>query len=181
MNYENILAIDPSGNFEEGKGTTGICIFCSKIMEIIHLQNIAAKDYNSKEDYWKAHTDFIKAFTKDNKSTIIVIEDFTLDPRRAMQQSHSKMETPKLIGILQLFCKENNISYKMQRPVEVKNRWADKILEFKKYIIKHNRMHYVKYSNKPISRHCKDAIRHAVHFATFYNEGELYGNQKENN
>ena len=181
MNYEHILAIDPSGNFEEGKGTTGMCIFDCKNMAIFYLQNIAAKDYNSKEDYWKAHTDFIKVFTKRAGKCIIVIEDFTLDPRRAMQQSHSKMETPKLIGILQLFCKENNIPYKMQRPVEVKNRWADHILEFKKYIIKRNRMHYYNYSDKPISRHCKDAIRHAVHFATFYNEGETDGNQKENN
>lgn len=181
MNYEHILAIDPSGNFEEGKGTTGLCCFSGKEMRISCVANIEARQYTSKENYWKAHTDFIKSFVNACPNAIIIIEDFTLDPRRAMQQSHSKMETPKLIGILQLFCTENNIPYKMQRPVEVKNRWADSILEFKKYIIKRNRMHFIPGFSRPISRHCKDAIRHAVHFATFYNEGETNGNQEKNN
>jgi hypothetical protein len=149
-------------------------------MGIIYVQDLSAKNYTSKEDYWKAHTDYIKQFATSFKNIIIIIENFTLDPRRAMQQSHSKMETPKLIGILQLFCRENNIPYKMQRPVEVKNRWADKILEFKGYIVKRKHMYYTATHNKPISRHCKDAIRHAVHFATFYNEGETDGQQKEN-
>ena len=58
----------------------------------------------------------------------------------------------------------------MQRPVEVKTRWADKILEFKKYIIKRNRMYYLPKENKPMSRHWKGAIRHAVHYATFANK-----------
>ena len=60
----------------------------------------------------------------------------------------------------------------MQRAVEVKNRWADHILEYKKYIIKRKHMYYLPDAPKPISRHCKDAIRHAVHYATFYNNKE---------
>ncbi len=170
MNYDYILALDPSGNFEEGKGTTGICGFACKDNCIDKLVDIHASAYNSKEEYWQAHTDFIKQVLDVLPNTIVIIEDFTLDPRRAMQQSHSKMETPKLIGILQLYCKQNNIPYKMQRAVEVKSRWADHILEFKKYIIKKNRMYYLPDGIHPISRHCKDAIRHAVHFATFYNK-----------
>ena len=170
MNYNYILAIDPSGNFEEGKGTTGCCIFNCKNNCIAQLADICASNFDSKEAYWQAHTAYIQYVLKTLPNTVVIIEDFTLDPRRAMQQSHSKMETPKLIGILQLYCKQNNIPYKMQRAVEVKNRWADHILEFKKYIIKKNRMYYTPSTSKPISRHCKDAIRHAVHYATFYNE-----------
>lgn len=170
MNYENILAIDPSGNFEEGKGTTGTCIFdCIKNC-IYTLHDIHANSYDTKEDYWQAHVNYIQAVLNKFPNTIVVIEDFALDPRRAMQQSHSKMETPKLIGILQLYCQQNNIPYKMQRPVEVKTRWADDILEYKKYIEKKNRMYYLPNASRPMSRHCKDAIRHAVHFATFYNK-----------
>lgn len=170
MNYENIIALDPSGNFEEGKGTTGICIFNAKNNCIAKLVNIRAEQYPTKEAYWQAHIDFIQKETQLNSNTIIVIEDFLLDPRRAMQQSHSKMETPKLIGILQLHCKQHNLIYKMQRPVEVKTRWADSILEYKHYIVKRNTMYYLPNATTPISRHCKDAIRHAVHFATFYNK-----------
>ena len=170
MNFAHILAIDPSGNFEEGKGTTGTCLFNCMSNKIEFTHDIRASAYASKEDYWQAHLDYIARIHLERPETIIVIEDFTLDPRRALQQSHSKMETPKLIGILQLYCQQNNIPYKMQRAVEVKNRWADHILEFKGYISKINRMHYIPGEDKPMSRHCKDAIRHAVHYATFYNK-----------
>lgn len=170
MNYGYILALDPSGNFEEGKGTTGICGFNTKTNKVDLLIEIHASAFDSKEAYWQAHTNFINEILRRLPNTMVIIEDFTLDPRRAMQQSHSKMETPKLIGILQLHCKQNNIPYKMQRAVEVKNRWADHILEYKKYIQKKNKMYYLPDRDKPISRHCKDAIRHAVHFATFYNK-----------
>lgn len=170
MSYNYILAIDPSGNFEEGKGTTGTCLFNATTNCIEYLKDIHASAYENKEEYWQAHLKYIGNILKQYDNVFIVIEDFTLDPRRAMQQSHSKMETPKLIGILQLYCKQRSIPYKMQRAVEVKNRWADHILEYKKYIIKKNRMHYLPDETKPMSRHCKDAIRHAVHFATFYNK-----------
>lgn len=170
MNYKHILAIDPSGNFEEGKGTTGTCLFNCDLNRITGTADIHASSFQSKEAYWQRHIDFIKDVYNKFEDTIIVIEDFTLDPRRAMQQSHSRMETPKIIGILQLYCQQNNIPYKMQRAVDVKNRWADHILEYKKYITKKNRMYYLPGAAKPMSRHCKDAIRHAVHYATFYNK-----------
>lgn len=173
MNYQHILAIDPSGNFEEGKGTTGSCLFDAKLNAVRCFRDIHASDFNTKETYWQEHLDYIKTLSELYHSFIVVIEDFTLDPRRALQQSHSKMETPKLIGILQLFCQQNSIPYKMQRAVEVKNRWADPILEYKKYIVKKNRMYYLPLINTPISRHSKDAIRHAVHYATFYNKEDL--------
>lgn len=170
MNYKNILAIDPSGNFEEGKGTTGTCLFDCVDNCIDSTKDIHASAYKTKEEYWQAHLDYIKRVLELVPKTIVVIEDFTLDPRRAMQQSHSKMETPKIIGILQLYCQQNGIPYKMQRAVDVKTRWADPILEYKKYIIKKNRMYYLPDRVNPISRHCKDAIRHAVHYAIFYNK-----------
>jgi len=170
MNSETILAIDPSGNFEEGKGTTGTCLFDCNAKQIIKLMDISASDFTKKEDYWNDHIDYINKINIQYSKLIIIIEDFTLDPRRAMQQSHSKMETPKLIGILQLYCSTHNIPYQMQRATDVKTRWADPILEYKKYIIKRNRMYFIPNTARPISRHCKDAIRHAVHYNTFYNK-----------
>lgn len=170
MSYKNILAIDPSGNFEEGKGTTGTCLFDVVNNKIHTLKDIHASAYNTKEEYWQAHIDYIQQVLVNFPSLILVIEDFALDPRRAMQQSYSKMETPKLIGILQHYCQQQNIIYKMQRPAEVKKRWEDRILEFKGYIVKRNRMYYLPQATKPMSRHCKDAIRHAVHYHTFYNK-----------
>ena len=133
---------------------------------------MSAIEFNNKEAYWQAQLDLINK-TKlqlNIKNLIVIIEDFMLDPRRALQQSHSHMETPKLIGIIQLYCKTHNIPYAMQRPIDVKIRWTDKILEYKKYIIKNNRYYVLPETNKSISRHCKDAIRHAVHYHTFKNK-----------
>ena len=45
MNYEHILAFDPSGNFEEGKGTTGICMFDCVNNRIEGVRNIHASAY----------------------------------------------------------------------------------------------------------------------------------------
>ena len=171
-NFSHILAIDPSGNFEEGKGTTGMCLFDAEGNKILALKNITASDFISKEDYWQEHVNAINRVIMNPKyrKTIIVIEDFMLDPKRALQQSHSRMETPKLIGIIQLHCSTHNIPYAMQRPTDVKTRWADYILEYKKYIVKYRNTYVLPNTNKSISRHCKDAIRHAVHYSTFKNK-----------
>lgn len=174
-NYRHILAIDPSGNFEEGKGTTGICLLNTVLPEnkaLLGATDVHAKEFNTKEEYWREHTAIISRVIKKFENTIVVIEDFTLDPRRAMQQSHSRMETPKLIGILQLYCDTNNIPYVMQRAHEVKTRWADDILVFKKYLIEKGRCFIIPGTNKYLSRHCKDAVRHAVHFKVFKNNKE---------
>lgn len=170
--YSHILAIDPSGNFEEGKGTTGLCLFDAEDSKIIAVKNINASDFISKEEYWQEHINIINRISMNPKypRVIIVIEDFMLDPKRALQQSHSRMETPKLIGIIQLHCSTHNIPYAMQRPTDVKTRWADSILAYKKYIIRYRNSYVLPDSNKSISRHCKDAIRHAVHYSTFKNK-----------
>lgn len=169
MNYKYILALDPSGNFEEGKGTTGICLFACNKKEIILTTTIKASDYKSKEDYWNAHLQLLNKFTNLYKPIIIVMEDFTLNPRRAMQQSHSKMETSKLIGIIQMACAASNWNLKMQLPVEAKSRWPDSILEHK-HLIKRIQRGHALLNGQIISRHEKDAIRHAIHYNSFYNK-----------
>lgn len=169
MKFDYIIALDPSGNFEEGKGTTGCCLFSSSKKVIVTTWTIKATNYKTKEEYWSAHLDCLNKFTTLYKNSIIVMEDFTLNPKRALQQSYSKMETPKLIGIIQLFCKERNLPLKMQLPTEAKSRWPDEFLEHKGLIRKLKRG-YTTNTGHAISRHEKDAVRHAVHFNTFYNK-----------
>lgn len=169
IKYDYILALDPSGNFEEGKGTTGCCLLNAHTKQIILTTNIKAKSFPTKEAYWAAHIDFLVKFTGLYKDVIIVMEDFTLNPKKALQQSYSKMETPKLIGIIQLACAEHKWPIKMQLPVEVKSRWPDTFLERKNIIVKRTRGH-VTPAGLSVSRHEKDAIRHAVHYASFYNK-----------
>ncbi len=168
--YSNILAIDPSGNFEEGKGTTGLCLFGADENAILKLRDLSAVNFKIKEDYWSEHLRVIELAKRDFPNLIIVMEDFTLDPKRAMQQSHSKMETSKLIGIIQLHCSTHNIPYTMQRASEVKSRWANNILEYKGYIVRGKSAYKLPKTNQIMSRHCRDAIRHAVHYNTFKNK-----------
>lgn len=169
MKYKYIIALDPSGNFEEGKGTTGMCLFSCEKKEIIFTDTIKASNYKTKEDYWHAHIHMLKKFTMLYKNVIIVMEDFTLNPKRALQQSHSKMETSKLIGVIQLTCAEQKWALKMQLPVEAKSRWPDSILEHK-HLIKRIQKGHTLLNGQHITRHEKDAIRHAVHFNSFYNK-----------
>ena len=98
-----------------------------------------------------------------------MIEDYILYESRASNQINSHMETPKLIGVIQHFCWQNNVPYKMQLATEVKKRWADSILHYKGIIAHKQKKIILPNSNTIIDRHCLDAIRHGIHFATFKN------------
>lgn len=90
------------------------------------------------------------------------MEDYILYKQKAMGQVNSRMETPKLIGIIQQWCYTNDVPYVTQLANEVKSRWSDSILEWKG-IIKRKGNRYV------LNEHIRDSIRHAVHYATFKN------------
>lgn len=169
MNYKYILALDPSGNYDEGKGTTGCCIIKAETNTIIETKSIYANAYNCQFEYWQAVLLYItKAFVK-YKSMIVVIEDFMLYKSKAQAQVNSKMETPKLIGVLEFFCTEREIPTVLQAAHEVKNRWNDEVLLYKGYIVRHGRQ-FRTCNDKNIDRHALDAIRHAVHYLTFKNK-----------
>lgn len=173
MSYKFILGLDPSGNFYEGKGTTGWCIFNTLDNRVIKAGSISAKDFENQEEYWFAHMNLITDINKKyKKKLIIVMEDYMLYASKAKDQINSKMETPKLIGILQLHCYSNNIPYVMQTASEVKKRWTNVILHYKGYIKEYKRGYVIPGTKEKIDRHCLDSIRHAVHYATFKNKEE---------
>ena len=53
--YGIILAVDPSGAFSEGKGTTGWCIMDAEQNKVVKIGNIFAGKDQSKESFWDAH------------------------------------------------------------------------------------------------------------------------------
>lgn len=156
-----ILAMDPSGSFTEGKGTTGYSIWAYNNMEykLLNIGQIAATDYNSQQDYWQAHIDLLKHIKPDT----LVIENYLLYAHKAMQQTGSKMETPKLIGIIEYECSKLNIQTEFQKAVDVKKRWNDEILVYKGLLVKEGN-HYTIGNNKSVSRHIRDSIRHGIHY-----------------
>lgn len=173
MKYNYILAIDPSGSFYEGKGTTGWCIFNAKDNVVSVTGTIRASKFDSMPQYWDAHLQLIQRFhNKYKNEMIVVIEDYLLYAHRVDSQINSRMETSKLIGLLQYFCWSKQIPYYMQIASKVKNRWTDAILHYKKYIVIKGRYYYLPLnSKKTLTIHNRDAIRHAVHYATFKNGG----------
>ena len=171
MKYNFILALDPSGSYHEGKGTTGYCIF-NPPHNFIELGTISARTYPCMEAYWDAHIKLIANFNekkhgKHKGNFIVVIEDYFLYANKAQSQTNSRMETSKLIGLIQHYCYKHDIPYYMQAAALVKTRWSDEILEYKGYIKKDG----ARYSQ---CEHTRDAIRHAVHYANFRNKGEFY-------
>lgn len=173
MNYKFILALDPSGNFTEGKGTTGWSLFNALDNKIIKADSISAKKFATQEEYWYKHMDLITDTSKKHKKQlVIVIEDYLLYASKAKDQINSRMETSKLIGILQLHCFTNGIPYIMQPASEVKKRWTNEILHYKGYIKLYKRKYTIPDTKVAIDRHCLDSIRHGVHYATFKNNKE---------
>ncbi len=155
-----ILAIDPSGNFNEGKGTTGWALI-SDNKEIISCGQILAKNFNSKFEYWESIIKLIKNLEPNH----LVIEDFLLYEDKSKVQINSRFETPKLIGLLEFYCYKTNRTYTLQRAVDVKKRWNDDILVNKGYVQKVNNRYFV--CGVLTSDHIRDAIRHGIHYITF--------------
>ena len=176
MNYDFVLALDPSGAYTEGKGTTGWCVLESAAKKITKGGSLTAISYPAKESYWEAHVRLIDRFYGQyDKRLIVVIEDYLLYENKAGSQINSRMETCKLIGILQHHCFINHIPYTMQLAGEVKNRWTNDILAHKKYITYKQRTLILPATKEPLNRHSIDAVRHAVHFDTFKNHSRKVG------
>jgi len=167
----NILAIDPSGSFEEGKGTTGWCLFNSITKQVVDIGEICAYRFTRSELYWAAHTDLIDRYHKQyGEDLTIVCEDYILYANKASSQINSRMETPKLIAILQNYAFMKQINFRLQLAALVAKRWSDEILEHKGYILKYGKRSYVlnhiDYKHN-LSQHERDSIRHAVHYSYF--------------
>lgn len=174
MNYDFILAIDPSGAYYEGKGTTGWCVLETAKNRITLADSLQAISYQHPETYWQAHLNLIQKFCdKYGKNRIIVvIEDYILYKQKAQNQINSRMETCKVIGIIQHFCFQNKIAYTMQLAATVKKRWANEILEHNHYIAKKNKSYILPGTKQILNRHALDAVRHAVHYQQFKNRKE---------
>lgn len=148
-----IMAIDPSGNFNEGKGTTGIAYFEDN--KLIKTLDIKAKEYQSQMSYWWS----VRAKVFKYKPDILVIESFELFADKGKELTGSEFETAQLIGILKSCAGVFPPRAKqvvMQKP-SIKSRYPDELLIKKGIINKDNEY----------SPHIKDAIRHGLYYINF--------------
>lgn len=161
-----ILALDPSGNYNEGKGTTGWCLYDTHTSKLIKFGVIKAIKYNRMEDYWRAHLSLMDDLS--GYGYTLVIEDFMLYANRATEQTNSRFETSKLIGLIQYECYVRGITIVLQTASAVKLRWSNQILVHKNLIQERKGRYWI--LETKLSEHCLDSIRHAVHYATFGNK-----------
>lgn len=160
---EYVLALDPSGNYHEGKGTTGWCLLHVETLKPIKFGYLKASKYGSQFEYWQAHLELI-----DNLfgyKPVIVVEDYMLYQDQAQVQINSRFETPKLIGVIEYECFLRGIEIHLQPAVLVKRRWADNILVHKGILTKEGNKYCV--NGAPCIIHTRDSIRHAAHYASF--------------
>ena len=170
-----VLAIDPSGSYYEGKGTTGWALFDSEKKQLLDYGHVRASKYNTVTEYYAEISKLIKPGMK------VIIEEYLLYANKAKQQINSKMETSKLIGYLQMYCFSKGVSYTMQLAGEVVKRWADHILVHKGIIKQNmNTEKSVYYAlGRVTNEHERDAMRHAIHYITFKFKKEFQDGRKE--
>jgi hypothetical protein len=175
-----ILAFDPSGNFHEGKGTTG-WVAMDLDGQLLGYGEIDASTALSLEEHWNTHLQIIQTFKDTNPDLIVVCEDYMLYANRAATQINSRFETPKLIGVIQHWCYLNEVKFYLQTAVSVQKRWPNYILEKKGYIAvnhasKGDKFYDVCYiDGHKVVNHIIDALRHAIHFYTFQIRKENLG------
>lgn len=153
-----ILVFDPSGNYDEGKGTSGWALFVDG--KLNDFGDIAAYAHSSVEFYWALHRDLIYSKAVD----VVVCESFKLNPAKAGAQSWSYLETPQLIGFLRMVCWEHGRPFITQDP-STKARFADEVLEGIGIIEKRGKKHYC--MGRETNLHKRDAIRHGIYFLKY--------------
>lgn len=163
--YKYIMSIDPGGD-----GCSGFC-FVDNEFKKIDLSEIRRNNYNTDEEYWKMHIDRIRKYNIACKGRlIVVIEDFLFNPKRANQFAGSRMETSKLIGIIQLYCFISKIPIQLVKPLDHLSRFKDDVLCKLGIIVKTSRG-FDTTDGITLSNHTKDALRIAVFYNKIYNKG----------
>lgn len=162
-NKKIVLVMDPSGNYKEGSGTTG-WVLIDEDQKVLQFGNLLSKQYESRPAYHQSHLDLIEELKPD----WLVCENYQLYEHKAQSQINSEMETPRLLGLLEHYAWSVGLPYSTQRAADVKSRWNDDILEYKQVIYRESKRSYI--NGLVLSRHIRDALRHAMHFTSFNKE-----------
>lgn len=166
-----VIGVDPSGSFNEGKGTTGIAVYDIKKDKIVEIRTVCATKYNCLEQYidanWQVLNELCSDYTSTKERAMVCIEDFLVYAANATAFTHSKMETCQLLGHLKTQMWRWEIPYLIEPASAVKTRWSNDILVYKGYVEQKGKSYYHPCIRGPLATHMLDAIRHAVHCGKF--------------
>jgi len=162
-NSRYVLALDPSGAYQEGLGTTGWCLIDQETQKVMKFGYIYAGNYPCQFQYWDAHIALIDSLAGYHPD--VVIEDYLLYGDRAHAQINSRLETPQLIGIIKYESYKRGLYIYIQTALQVKIRWNNDILVNKRIIKKKGRSYMI--GDTLLSDHIIDSIRHGFHYMTY--------------
>lgn len=161
------IFIDPSGNFEDGKGHTGIVTLIDDDWSTLKTCSINAKEYKCRLDYWTSIIGLMKKaiYLAVNSEATVIIESFQI---RSNGFLIGKMpETVMLIGAMVWELEHMKIPYRFQTPSQAKSRFKDEKLP--KYIpnleLRPNGRYYL--DNKMINDHIRDALKHLLYYKRY--------------
>lgn len=139
--------------------------------KVVEFGEILAKDYPTREEYWFTIGQKIVEIFDWYPKTELVMEDFRLYGHKALQQTNSQLETPRLIGYLEMNCFKYDIYINFQMASRVKNRWNEDILVRKGYLTEKPHGKTVRYmlNDTIINDHIRDALKHGLHYYHFGN------------
>ena len=140
-------------------------MFDIETMKIVRVGTLKAEDYSCQFRYWDAHVNLIDSMAGFKPD--VVVEDYLLYGNRAQNQINSRLETPQLLGIIKYEDYKRSIFTYIQTAQAVKTRWSDYVLMRKGYIEKVGASYKLKGYDQVLPTHIKDAIRHALHYATY--------------
>lgn len=172
--YRYIIGYDPSGSFNEGKGTTGWCVYDTITSTFIGVGSIRASKCETVDEYWEKHLTLLDQVYETYKHDICLsIEDYILYAGTAESQINSTMETCQLLGVIKHHCWKVGMKYYIRPAVRVKARWNDTILIKKLLLTKVGKSYFIACRpDKVVCEHERDSMRHALHCAYFENGKE---------
>lgn len=159
------LAIDPSGNFEDGKGRTGVAGIDGNDWNTVFTKSVNADDYKSRFEYWNAVKKVIQDYAIEKIPVQVVIESYVV---RANGFTTGKMpETAMLIGVLLYTCELNNIPVYFQSPAQAKARFKDDLLPsyIPRLTVNEKNRYYL--GTKLTNDHERDALKHLLYFKRY--------------
>lgn len=169
MRTKYIIGIDPSGAFNEGKGTTGLAVLNATTNEIAYTGWIAAVNFPTLEAYFDAHVEWLADCVQRYQDVVVSIEDYILYADHATAHTNTHLETSQLLGLIKWWCYKNNIVYTIRPAAAVKSRFTNNILKREGYVVERRGgklFTKVRTSNN-LSNHELDAIRHAAYCYKF--------------
>lgn len=171
-----ILAMDPSGSFRYGSGTTGYTFIDYDTKEIFVGHQIKAKDFkkylglgNTKyQDEHALTILYANKLAKDkNKKLVVVLEDYI---QSAATPKYQALETSELIGRLTMVMTDNNIMFVRQRSQLIKTNLAKEqaliLLSNNQLSTEKDKLNRTRWylHGKQINNHILDAIRHGLYY-----------------